>query len=108
MHAHGEHNLKYCVKISYPKGKGQGHQRGQGHSKNKKCGKFDETCEELKISFSKFPYKFDIFGGLSHFWLQWSAGAVYVGVELAQPMRKLNTTFIQQIEFSKHYISKIL
>ena len=42
-------------------------------------------CGKFKISFSKFPYKFDIFGGLSHFLLQRSAGAVYVGVELAQP-----------------------
>ena len=79
------------MKIPYPKVKGQGHQRGQGHSKNKKCGKFDETCGELKISFSKFPYKFDIFGGLSHFWLQRSAGAVYVGVEFVQPRRERNT-----------------
>ena len=76
------------MKISYPKGKGQGHQRGQGHSKNKKCGKFDETCGDLKISFSKFPYKFDIFGGLGHFGLQRSAGAVYVGVEPAQFRRE--------------------
>ena len=74
----------------YPKVKGQGHQRGQGHSKNKKCGKFDETCGELKISFSKFPYKFDIFGGLSHFWLQWSAGAVF-SAELPQLRRGQNT-----------------
>ena len=58
---------KYCVKILYLKVKGQGHHRGQGHSKNKKCGKFDEMCGELKISISKYPYKFDIFGGLNHF-----------------------------------------
>ena len=48
------------MKISYTKVIGQGHQRGQGHSKNKKYGKFAETCGELKISFLKFPYKFDI------------------------------------------------
>ena len=74
------------MKFSYPKGKGQGHQRGQGHPKNKKCGKFDETCGELKISLSKFLYQFYIFGGL-----QRSAGAVDVGVELAQPRHKRNT-----------------
>ena len=68
---------KYCVEILYLKVK------GQGHAINKKCGKFDEMCGELKISFSKFPYKFDILGGL--FWQQRSAGAVYVYVMLAQP-----------------------
>ena len=36
-------------------------------SKNENCGKLSETCGELKISFSKFPYRFDIFSGLSHF-----------------------------------------
>ena len=64
------------MKILYPKVNGQGHQRGQDHSKIKKCGKYNETCGELKISFSKFPYEFDIFGGLNHFWQQQSTGAV--------------------------------
>ena len=79
------------MKVSYPKVIGQGHQRGQGHSKNQKCGKFDETCGELKISFSKFPYRFDIFGGLNHFCLQRSTSAVYADIELAQPTRERNT-----------------
>ena len=35
--------------------------------KNRMCGKLDETQGKLKISFSKFPYKFNIFGGLGHF-----------------------------------------
>ena len=35
--------------------------------KNKKCGKLDETHGKLKISFSKFPSKSIIFGGLGHF-----------------------------------------
>ena len=35
--------------------------------KNEHCGKLAETYGELKNSFSKFPYKFDIFIGLSHF-----------------------------------------
>ena len=55
------------MKILTLKVKGQGHHRGQGHSKNKKCGKFDEMCGELKISFSNFLYRFDIFGGLGDF-----------------------------------------
>ena len=35
--------------------------------KNENCRKLSETCGELKISFSKFPYRFDIFSGLRHF-----------------------------------------
>ena len=31
------------------------------------CGKFDETCGELKISLTIFLYKIDIFGGLKSF-----------------------------------------
>ena len=73
------------MKISYPKNKGHGNQRGESHSENKKCRKFDEKFGKLKISFSKCPHKFEIFGGLSHFWLQRSSCAVYVSVELAQP-----------------------
>ena len=33
----------------------------------KKCGKLAETDGELKISFSKFPYKFDIFHWLGEY-----------------------------------------
>ena len=48
--------------------------------KNENCGKFAETCGELKISFSKFPYKFDIFSGLSHFVVgeHWCRGVMYL------------------------------
>jgi len=35
--------------------------------KNKKCGKFDERCGELKILFSNISNKFDFFDGHSHF-----------------------------------------
>ena len=35
--------------------------------KNEKCGKIAQTCGELKILFSKFPYKFNILSGLCHF-----------------------------------------
>ena len=51
-------------------------------SKNEKCGKLAETCGELKILFSKFPYKIDMFGGLSHFVVaqHWCKGAMIVRV----------------------------
>ena len=83
------------MKIPYPKVKGQGHQRGQGHSKNKKCGKFDETCGELKISFSKFPYKFDIFEGLVIFDYSGALTSAVFSVEHPQLMREQNTLQIK-------------
>ena len=48
--------------------------------KNEKCGKLADTCGESKISFSKLPYKFDIFAGLSHFVVaeSWCRGIMYV------------------------------
>ena len=53
--------LKATWFFGWPLVKGQGHQRGQGHPKNENCGKLPETSGEINISFSKFPYKFDIF-----------------------------------------------
>ena len=46
--------------------------------KKENCGKLTETCGESKISFSIFPYDFDIFSGLSHFVVteQWCQGAM--------------------------------
>ena len=65
--------------FEWPSVKGQGHERGQGHE-NENCGKLSETCGELKISFSKFPYTFDIFSWLSHFVVaeHWCRGAMFL------------------------------
>ena len=38
-------------------------QPGQGYPKNENCSKLAETRGKVKFSFSKSPYKFDIFSG---------------------------------------------
>ena len=63
------------------------------HKKKEKCGKLAKMCGELKISFSKFLYKIDIFGGLSHFVVaqHWFRGAMFICASryLLSQMRKL-------------------
>ena len=78
--------------FEWPSVKGQGHERGQGHE-NENCGKLSETCGELKISFSKFPYTFDIFSWLSHFVVaeHWCRDTMYLNASrylLCQPWKK--------------------
>ena len=46
--------------------------------KNQNCGKLAQTCGELKISFSKFPYKFKILSGLCHFVTAVEVQCIYV------------------------------
>ena len=52
-------------------------QPGQGYPKNENCGKLAETRGKVKISYSKFPYKFDIFSGLLVVSEHWYRGAMY-------------------------------
>ena len=49
--------------------------------KNEKCGKLAQTCGELKISFSKFPYKFNILSGLCHFVTGVEVQCIYVHLD---------------------------
>ena len=73
--------------------------RSRSSKKNEKYGKLAETCGELKFTFLKFPYKFGLYYGLSHFVVaeHWCRGAMYIHASIYLLSQTWHNTCSSQI-----------